>query len=328
MDESNYKRLAIGASLFKAIGETCSIDGCNKEKAARGWCSTHWARWRKHGDPLGGSWDAPKMAPKCEAEGCGRESRSRWDMKISLCPKHYLRMARSGSLDNPFDEPTPDGLCIEIGCAKQVRSRLCQHCEQHYYQIRRTGSAKTTNDMSSYAACLQCGAANAGSSNKYCSDKCANRFKVGVENTKPCAVCSVAFLWSGKGVCCSDSCKAELKRFHGRAWYAKEMASNEVFRLKVRSAEYKRKALKKSAFVEDVDRDSVMLRDKWQCHLCKEKIPKDAVWPNGLFGTLDHVMPLNKGGLHSYANIKAAHLSCNCSKNDRVIGQLGLEFVG
>jgi hypothetical protein len=29
----------------------CSIEGCGKPLRARGWCSTHWARWRTHGDP-------------------------------------------------------------------------------------------------------------------------------------------------------------------------------------------------------------------------------------------------------------------------------------
>lgn len=32
----------------------CSIEGCGKEVVGRGWCSTHWYRWRHHGDPLGG----------------------------------------------------------------------------------------------------------------------------------------------------------------------------------------------------------------------------------------------------------------------------------
>lgn len=29
---------------------TCSIAGCTKRVLARGWCGTHYARWRKHGD--------------------------------------------------------------------------------------------------------------------------------------------------------------------------------------------------------------------------------------------------------------------------------------
>ena len=32
----------------------CSIEGCGKSQLARGWCSSHYGRWRFHGDPLGG----------------------------------------------------------------------------------------------------------------------------------------------------------------------------------------------------------------------------------------------------------------------------------
>lgn len=28
---------------------TCTIDGCEREHAARGWCDLHWSRWRKRG---------------------------------------------------------------------------------------------------------------------------------------------------------------------------------------------------------------------------------------------------------------------------------------
>jgi hypothetical protein len=30
----------------------CSIDGCNKPHDARGWCDTHYARWKRFGNPL------------------------------------------------------------------------------------------------------------------------------------------------------------------------------------------------------------------------------------------------------------------------------------
>lgn len=34
-----------------AIPRICSVDGCGKTVRARGWCSGHWGRWRKYGDP-------------------------------------------------------------------------------------------------------------------------------------------------------------------------------------------------------------------------------------------------------------------------------------
>lgn len=35
-------------------GRACSIEGCRKKHYARGWCSAHYTRWRRHGDPEGG----------------------------------------------------------------------------------------------------------------------------------------------------------------------------------------------------------------------------------------------------------------------------------
>ncbi len=32
----------------------CAVDGCDKPLLARGWCSKHWTRWQRHGDPLAG----------------------------------------------------------------------------------------------------------------------------------------------------------------------------------------------------------------------------------------------------------------------------------
>lgn len=38
----------------------CLVDGCSKPPHLRGWCNSHYKRWLRHGDPLGGgtAWGA------------------------------------------------------------------------------------------------------------------------------------------------------------------------------------------------------------------------------------------------------------------------------
>ena len=74
--------------------ETCSITGCNRPTATRGWCAAHYTRWRRHGD-VGGVEVATKgVRRECAVEGCGRAATSR-----KMCGKHYLRMLRKGTVE-------------------------------------------------------------------------------------------------------------------------------------------------------------------------------------------------------------------------------------
>lgn len=84
-----------------------------------------------------------------------------------------------------------------------------------------------------------------------------------------------------------------------------------------RAANHRRRAREKDAFVEDVDRVAVFERDGWICQGCGIECPKDAVWPAKNFPTLEHIIPISKGGEHSYANTELLCLSCNSSKKDK-----------
>ncbi|MBF6368413.1 HNH endonuclease [Nocardia puris] len=57
-------------------------------------------------------------------------------------------------------------------------------------------------------------------------------------------------------------------------------------------------------------------RDRWKCHLCKRKVRRSAVVPHPLAPTIDHVIPLSKGGTHEPANCATAHFRCNYTKRD------------
>lgn len=48
----------------------CAVDGCEHVSRARGWCVTHYERWRRYGDPLGRSTFEPvKTMPDLDALG-------------------------------------------------------------------------------------------------------------------------------------------------------------------------------------------------------------------------------------------------------------------
>jgi hypothetical protein len=89
-----------------------------------------------------------------------------------------------------------------------------------------------------------------------------------------------------------------------------------------RAHELRRRARKRSVFIEVV---SVKKLLKWQhgkCYHCGYKINtgKSAPHPKSL--TIDHLVPLSLGGDHSYANTVASCWKCNCAiKGARAIDE-------
>lgn len=111
---------------------TCSIEGCDRTAIARGWCSTHYSRWRFNGDPLEArEYDSTR---KCKVEGCTLPHSSR-----GWCRKHYKRWEKTGEVERERDgkgrAPSPD--CEFPGCkAKSFTHGLCQ---RHWRNVERHG---------------------------------------------------------------------------------------------------------------------------------------------------------------------------------------------
>lgn len=110
--------------------------------------------------------------------------------------------------------------------------------------------------------------------------RCDSRYVVKVRGGRPAAHCSRA---------CHDGTKGALRRARER----------EVER-------------------ETVYRARVFQRDDWCCHLCGEDIDRDVVAPAPLAPTLDHVVPIARGGAHTMINLRAAHFRCNSAKGSRL----------
>lgn len=85
-----------------------------------------------------------------------------------------------------------------------------------------------------------------------------------------------------------------------------------------REKDHRRRARLLSAFVEDVNIDVLWERDGGVCGICGALVDRDLAWPGRMVATIDHVVPLARGGEHSYANAQLAHMGCNARKGDRL----------
>ena len=96
----------------------------------------------------------------------------------------------------------------------------------------------------------------------------------------------------------------------------KEWRADNASRAKVLNARANalRRAREASVEREPVDRLTVFERDQWICHICRVPV---------LLGeaSLDHVVPISKGGGHTYGNCRTAHLKCNLKKGAKSAAQ-------
>lgn len=76
----------------------------------------------------------------------------------------------------------------------------------------------------------------------------------------------------------------------------------------------RRRARKLAAFVEDFDRAAVFERDGWVCQLCGGVVDPNVRWPDPLSASVDHIVPLSRGGAHGLDNVQLAHMGCNSRK--------------
>lgn len=88
-------------------------------------------------------------------------------------------------------------------------------------------------------------------------------------------------------------------------------------RIRKRGLRRKQKMRLLGTVKEPVCRWEVFKRDSWTCYICKRKVRNISNHPR--MATLDHVIPISKGGSHTYSNIKTCCAECNCKKADNSI---------
>jgi 5-methylcytosine-specific restriction endonuclease McrA len=80
----------------------------------------------------------------------------------------------------------------------------------------------------------------------------------------------------------------------------------------------RRRARLRGARVERFATISIFERDNYRCGICGAATNRAATVPHPDAPTLDHIVPLAKGGAHSRANVQCACFRCNTRKSDRI----------
>lgn len=68
---------------------------------------------------------------------------------------------------------------------------------------------------------------------------------------------------------------------------------------------------------------SIHERDRWTCAYCRRRVSKSPPC-EGLLATVDHILPVSRGGPSSWTNLVSACKECNNRKADRTPEEAGM----
>lgn len=266
------KHGSVNATRKRRQPAPCVIDGCdgvtNVPGTARGWCSSHYYRWQRWGDPLG-SYQPVIGIAECAVDGCTDLVNAR-----GWCVKHYTRWERSGDPKARLRGEVRNG------------RRICPGCKEDK-QLSEYGRSRRY--------CKPCEAAKTAAYRK------THPYVPAADSPAECDCCGQAFLANKRRwrYCSRDCFLAYKNRANWKHYQA-------------------RRARLREAHVETFDRTEIFDRDGWVCQICREPIDPGARFPDPKSVSLDHIIPIARGGKHERTNAQTACLGCNVRKGARI----------
>lgn len=282
-------------------GAPCKVQECEKPARTRGWCNKHYQRWRIHGDPNGAS--IPNRLKQCSVEGCNEHVAGR-----SLCSTHYSRWLKKGTAERPCktcgeevfgfgqaeycsDECRPT--CSFSDCQRLCdgNSSLCKIHRRGVYHYGRLPNNEWTKDRT----CVVCGTESTQKRyRKVCSGKCRQLLSrnggIPPLMIKQCVKCTgfIDLTITGKS---GRKKRADTK-------FCEPCKKSRVLPHQM-------------SVTELADRDGT------KCGICSTDIDMALVFPDTMRASVDHVIPVARGGSNDPDNLQIAHLHCNLIKHDR-----------
>lgn len=289
------------------VQRTCAISGCDAVHYGYGYCRPHYRRFKRYGDPLGWKHQQSEM---CEVPGCEAKSWAR-----NLCGSHYSRWRKHGDAfgDKPLQKqgaarqpivgpPRVRRFCVINGCDAPVKGH--GWCGKHYLRWRAHGDPEWQRPTYSVCVVDECEKTPRSAAASLCEAHYMRLHRNGTLEAGQCSVCQEALPRDStlhRRYC--EACNLDRRRVRGRDYGNRR-------RVAMLSREH-----------EHIDSLEIYERDGWKCRLCYRKVNPKLRWPHPKSASLDHILPIAKGGGHVRTNVHLAHLACNASKRDRGSGE-------
>lgn len=196
------------------------------------------------------------------------------------------------------------------GRNKRYCNRVCSD------QARQT---KVKASRQRLVKCQECGVEflDARKARRYCSHEC--RYVANLRDKAQQTKEKYAVLYPG-GIkvkicrwCNQEMQVSASKSYAGRLYH--EACSKEA-----QSARYRIKTVKRQKKTNPyrISHEQVVREYGSDCHICREPIDLSLPRTHRFGLTVDHLVPINKGGTDDMANLRPAHWICNVKKSDKM----------
>lgn len=217
------------------------------------------------------------------------------------------------------------------------RKRICEICSAEYrptYGEQRTCSRPCGAELQR-RNCALAGKGYAGKPLERACRRCGQRSPVVTRQNRlcdgcrahaprRCAGCRKPFKpLRANSTTCSPECRRRYASAMLSAYIMRRYHAESDFRDRMLAAAHSRRADKIGAGAAKILLAYLIKRDRARCGICHKPVRarKGPMRPS-----IDHIVPLSRGGTHDLANVQLAHYHCNLSKNNRGSGEQLLLF--
>ncbi len=182
------------------------------------------------------------------------------------------------------------------------------------------GSQSVTNMAKSFLrACERCDEKfkvyPSAPNRRFCSAECRKNPSL----DSVCENCRKPYKYKpgrNRGLFCKDSCRI--------AWFSQNFQGENSPHWKggIRAGFYSKRRRAVYRKGENINHLEVFEYHNWICNICGQDIDPGVRFPDKRAASLEHIIPISKGGQHVWDNVAPAHIECNNKKGNKLPGNI------